>query len=192
MELSRPATRPGRSAPRTGSDPGHPGCSAAQAGVSVVEVLLAAVLFLAIALATIPMFTQSMMSNSSGNDSTRAANFARTKVEELLQLPFNHPSLEIEDGTERVFDEYRSITTGEWLEVPVASGDEAEWLRTSTIRQYHVDALDDDLIEVSEALPAGTDPSFVHLREIEVSVRQIGGFWRNEAKGITLRTIRSQ
>ena len=52
------------------------------------------------------MFTQSMVSNTSGNDSTKAANFARARAEELMQYPFNHPDLTIENGTEKTLHEY--------------------------------------------------------------------------------------
>lgn len=178
----RPVAVPVRSRPRRQGE----------GGVSLIEALLAAVLFLAIALATVPMFTRSMVSNSSGNDSMRAANFARAREEEMLQLPFNHPDLTIDAGSEKVFEEYYTLDTDLWMDGVIPDGVAADWTRTTRIRQYNVDALADNQLDIAEALPAGTDPSLVHLKEIEVRAAQIGGLFQNETKAITLRTVRSQ
>jgi hypothetical protein len=148
-------------------------------------------MFLAIALGVVPMFTQSMVSNSSGNDSTKASNFARARTEELMQLPFNHLDLTIEAGAEKMTQDYYSTVDASWRPYPIPAGKTAEWSRVTTIRQYNVDALDDDLVEVSEALPADTDPSFVHIKEIQVGVAQVGGLFNSAAKQVTVRTLRS-
>ena len=137
-------------------------------GVSLIEVMLASLLFLAISLGVVPMFTQSMVSNSSGNDSTKAANFARARTEELMQLPFNHPDLTIEAGAEKLIQEYQDKVTQMWLPLPIPSDAQSEWVRDTTIRQYNVDALTDQVIDVAEALDSAADPSVVHLKEIEV------------------------
>ena len=55
----------------------------------------------------------------------------------------------------------------------------------------HVDALDDDRVEIAEALPAGADPSFIHLKEIQVSVEQGGSLFTSSAKTITVCTLRA-
>jgi hypothetical protein len=163
----------------------------AQRGVSLIEVMLASVLFLTISLGVVPMFAQSMVSNTSGNDSTKAANFARARSEELMQLPFNHPDLSIDAGSEKVSQEYYSSVLEAWQPFPIPADAPAEWVRNTTIRQYSVDALTDDVILVAEALEVGTDPSFVHLKEIEVEIEQLGGVLQSSAKTITLRTFRS-
>lgn len=163
-----------------------------QAGVSMVEVLIAAVMFLGITLATVPMFTRSMESNSSGNDSTNVANFARARVEQLMQLPFNHIDLTIEAGSEKTTEEYLSSEDETWKPLPVAADDSAQWFRTSVVRQYGVSALDDGTIQTAEALAAGTDPGLVHLKEIQVQVDQAGGLFSSSAKTVTLRLFKSQ
>jgi prepilin-type N-terminal cleavage/methylation domain-containing protein len=162
-----------------------------QRGMSLIEVMLASVLFLTISLGVVPMFAQSMVSNSSGNDSTKAANFARARSEELMQLPFNHADLTIEAGSEKVTQEYQSRIDETWQPFPIPADVTAEWVRTTTVRQYGVDALADDVILVAEALDVGTDPSFVHLKEVEVEIEQLGGLLQSSAKRITLRTFRS-
>jgi hypothetical protein len=160
-------------------------------GLTLIEILFAALLFMAVALGVVPMFTQSMVSNTSGNDSTRAANFARARAEELTQVAFNHQDLTVDAGTEKTLQEYYTSSDSLWHLYPVPSGTIPTWNRTTIIRQYNVDALDDDRIEIAEALPAGTDPSFIHLKEIQVSVEQGGSFFTSKAKTITVRTLRA-
>jgi len=159
--------------------------------VSLIEVMLGSLLFLAISLGVIPMFTQSMVSNSSGNDSTKSANFARARTEELVHLPFNHLDLTIEAGFEKTTQEYYSKSDEVWRPYPVPTDEAVEWVRQTTLRQYNVDALEDEVVQTAEALDAGADPSFVHLKEIEVRVQQLGGLLQSSAKAITLRTLRS-
>ena len=162
-----------------------------ESGMTLLEVLLASVLFLGISLGVVPMFTQSMVSNTSGNDSTKASNFARGRTEELKQLPFNHPDLTIENGSEKTVEEYYTSNDGLWHPYPVPTDIKPEWSRLTTVRQYNVDSLEDDRVEIDEALPAGSDASFVHLKEIQVAVQQAGGLFTSSAKAITVRTLRA-
>ena len=160
-------------------------------GMTLLEILIASLIFLAISLGVVPMFTQSMISNTSGNDSTKAANFARARAEELKQLPFNHLDLTIESGSEKALEEYYTSDDGLWHAYPIPTGAQPEWSRLTTIRQYNVDALEDDRVEIDEALPAGSDASFIHLKEIQVAVQQAGGLFTSSAKAITVRTLRA-
>ncbi len=165
----------------------------AQAGFSLIEVLLGSVLFLAIALGTVPMFARSMVSNATGNDATKVANFARTRVETLVQMPFNSLDLTIDSGTERVVEEYYSAAEETWLPypIPLDGSGEAMWTLRSTVRQYPTAALTDGELELSETLPAGTDPTFIHIKEIEVRVDQLGGLLGSPLQQIVLRRLKS-
>jgi Tfp pilus assembly protein PilV len=160
-------------------------------GLSLIEILFASLLFLAVALGVVPMFTQSMVSNTSGNDSTKASNFARARAEELTQVAFNHQDLTVDAGSEKTIEEYYTSSDSQWHLAPVPAGTIPAWMRTTTVRQYNVDALDDDRVEIAEALPTGTDPSFIHLKEIQVSVEQGGSIFTSKAKTITVRTLRA-
>jgi len=160
-------------------------------GMTLLEVMIASLIFLAVSLGVVPMFTQSMVSNTSGNDSTKAANFARARAEELKQLPFNHPDLTIENGSEKAVEEYYTSSDALWHPYPVPTDVHPEWSRLTTVRQYSVDALEDDQVEIAEALPAGSDASFVHLKEIQVAVQQAGGLFTSSSKAITVRTLRA-
>ena len=99
-------------------------------GLTLIEIMFASLLFLAVALGVVPMFTQSMVSNASGNDSTKAANFARARAEELTQYPFNHLDLTVEAGSEKVLEEYYTSNDAHWHAYPVPDGKNPEWSRT--------------------------------------------------------------
>ena len=164
-------------------------------GFTLIEVTIAGFLLLAVALGVLPIFTQSLASNQAGADSTQVSNMSRSRVEEMLQLPFNSPQLAITDGTELVTNSYYSAHYGNWNEgePPEDGSDPALWLLTTTIRQYAISALDDGKVEAAEALPAGTLESFVHLKEIEVAAvgtRLAGPL--GPSKRITLRMYKAQ
>jgi len=135
-----------------------------QAGFSIVEVMIAALLLLVIALGLLPLFAQSIMSNTQGQESTTAANFARTRLEEFRQLPFDNDNMIVKSGTERQFDEIYLFKAKKWMDGTVAPvGDFALWSRTTWVRDYQAS-------DMTAKLPAGTDPSFIQLKEIEVRV----------------------
>lgn len=175
---------------------GVPGAGRSRAGFTLLEVLIAMALFLVVALGILPLFTQSMTSNLSGRESTVAANFARSRVEQFFQLAFNSADLTIDDGTEKVFEDYYSEQDDEWKDgaAPLDGSDPAVWTRTTTVRQYSSNALEDGTLDpATEALPAGTDPNFIHLKEILVELegtREGGPLL--PAKRIALRALKSQ
>jgi Tfp pilus assembly protein PilV len=171
--------------------PAEQGDRRREQGLTLIEVMFAALLFLAVALGVVPMFTQSMISNTSGNDSTKAANFARARAEELTQIPFNHEDLTVELGSDKTLQEYYTSSDAQWHVYPIPVGTIPEWTRTTIVRQYNVDALDDDDVQIAEALPAGSDPSFIHLKEIQVTVEQGGSIFTSSAKAITVRKLRA-
>lgn len=158
------------------------------AGFSFIEVIIASLLLLMIAVAILPMFTEAMASNETGREYTDVSNFARSRAEEFVQLPFNAEPVTITSGTARVHDEYYSNTSRKWLAGTTAvSPDRALWLRTTTIRQY--EAKDTTL---STPLPAGTEPLRIHVKEVQVEVRgaTIGSLF-GPTKSITVRTLKS-
>lgn len=157
-----------------------------QAGFSLVEVLLASVILLIMLLGLVPVFLQSMGSNLEGKESSDVSIFARSRAEELFALDFNSEPLRLSDGTERqYFEVYRD---GDW-EAVVSLGTlptGTEWTRTATIRQFNIATLDDPL-----AFDA--DPGQVHLKEIVVSVRRVGGRnFSNRGQRLAVRLFKSQ
>ncbi len=166
-----------------------------QRGLSLIEAVIAAGLLLIIAAGILPLFVQALSSNQSGADSTSVSNMARSQVEELFQLPFNHVELTPTAGTELVTQSYYSLNERKWYdgEAPTDPNNPALWTRTATVRQYSVNSLDDQLLDSGEALAAGADPGQIHFKEIEVTAvgtRQAGPL--GPSRRISLRMLKSQ
>ncbi|MDX1630626.1 MAG: hypothetical protein R3234_02095 [Thermoanaerobaculia bacterium] len=181
--------------PRNAHRAGRAPASRAESGVSLVEVLIAGLIMLFIALGVIPYFAQAMQNNAQGQDSTKVANFTRARLEEFVQLPFNSEPLQITAGTERVHEEYYrqeerdgsgNVTKEEgWIDGTLAdadsAGDTALYSRTTTIRQFAVD-------DLTTPLDSAASPQAVKVKEIQVEAastrpdRLLGG-----GKALTVR-----
>jgi len=134
----------------------------AQSGVSLIEVLIAAVLFLIIMLGTLPLFTRSLTSNASGSLATTNASDVRDALERIYQVQWD----QVASGTTTEVS-----AKGETTWYDSLPGDKTlRSTRTTTVREYHVSALDDGVLEESEMLAAGADPYWVNLKEIETNV----------------------
>jgi len=175
---------------------------AAAAGFSVVEALIAAAILLIIAIGVLPLFTRAIMDNQAGNDSSSVTNFARSQVEERFQLNFGDANLTLPNSGATEL-----VTTDSWAQgVPNEIADSAEgwypgaptdkgpllWTRTTTIRQYGANDLDDDG-QVNTPLPGNTDQNLVQLKEIEVNLTgaRVGGPL-GSSKQIKLRIFKAK
>jgi type II secretory pathway pseudopilin PulG len=161
-----------------------------EAGFSFIEVVIAGLLMLMIAISVLPLFTEAAASNETGREYTEVSNMARSRAEELMQLPFNAAALTIASGTSLVTNEYYSKLNKRWLAgTTPATGDVALWLRRTTIRQFAVTNLD----QLNNPLPAGTPPEGIHVKEIQVEVRgaTVGSLF-GPSKSITVRMLKSQ
>ena len=154
-------------------------------GFTIIEVLIAAVLLLMIAIGVLPLFTRSIISNAEGFDHTRVTSFARARAEEFMQLPWDNPNLELMAGTERVFDEYYSQSSSAWVDGVAPADDPALWIRTTTIRQFNADDLATPLDDTAV-------PENVHLKEITVAVQSTRAGPLGVGKQITVRLFKSQ
>jgi prepilin-type N-terminal cleavage/methylation domain-containing protein len=156
-------------------------------GFSLIEVLIAVGILLLVALGILPLFTRAMLSNVSGLESTRVSNQARSRLEELFQLPFNSPQLDVPGGsTELVVDQYYSPSTRQW-ESGTGAGVPAIFIRTTTIRQYGV-------TDLTTPLDGDAPAAAVHLKEIVISVRYAGDAAGplEAPKRITARIMKAQ
>lgn len=182
-----------------------------QAGLSLVEVLIAAAILLIVAVGILPLFTRALVNNNAGNEYTKVSNHGKSRVEEAFQLPFNEPTLMTVPAGQNagvVVEHYRD-DTGTWEPGPPPSPPPADptnpfgvvqipWQRTTTIRQYSTEAIhdeDDDEVDlkIAEALSGGTDPVFVHLKEVEVLVESTRtGGPLGEGKQVLLRTFKAK
>jgi Tfp pilus assembly protein PilV len=167
----------------------------AQTGLSMIEALIAAALLLVIAAGILPLFSQAIVNNQSGSESSSVSNMARSQVEELYQLPFNHAQLTPVSGSELSIASYYSFNDEVWKtgEAPLDGSDPALWERTAIVRQYSVSALEDNLLDSAEALEAGAPPGQVHFKEIEVTANgtRTGGPL-GPSRIIAVRMLKSQ
>lgn len=169
----------------------------ADAGFSLIEVLVASVILLVILLGIIPLFLRSMSNRQSGLESTAVGSYARTRAETLLELPFDHPQLTVPAGKDELeMVEYLPLGDREWT-TDDAAADGAAWVRTTHVRQFGSgDLLDGDTDgdgdSLDRPLPGGTNPRSIQLKEIEVAVtsnREAGALQAGEA--LTVRVIKA-
>jgi prepilin-type N-terminal cleavage/methylation domain-containing protein len=168
--------------------PTRPLRSRRQRGFSIIEVLIASVLLLFVALGIIPMFTMAMRSNQAGNDHTKSANYARARLEEMMQLPFDAPEMTITTGTERAWTEYLDQSTQQWLLVAGPTPTGTQWFRQTVIRQFDAD----DLATPIAAGDADAAPR-IQLKEITVEVFPSSGGdgLFQGARALKIRTFKS-
>lgn len=143
-------------------------------GFSVVEVMIASAIFLLIAIGVLPLFTQSIKNNLSGRESTEVSNHSRSKIEELLQVPFASPEMTVPTtGNVGETTEYWSETEKKWKpgDTPT-TGEKALWLRTTRIRQYAISDLKDNNV-LDNPLPGTAAMGQVHMKEIEIEVESL-------------------
>ncbi|HXT50260.1 MAG TPA: prepilin-type N-terminal cleavage/methylation domain-containing protein [Thermoanaerobaculia bacterium] len=161
-------------------------------GFSLVEVLIAALIMLVVALAIIPLFTMAASSNLQGASSTSAANYARDRLELMWQVPFSDARLTVTAGTTVKSYEYFDAATNAWVDLGIRTSDPvwpvaAVWRRVTTVRQFNADDLTD-----AGALPAGTNVEIITMKEVTVAVQNarfdapFGG-----GKQLTIRAYRA-
>lgn len=157
------------------------------AGFSLIEVLVASVILLVIALGLVPLYTRSIRSNIEGFDYTRVSNAAKSRAEEFLQLPWNSDRLTLVGGqNERQFQDFYSHLEHEWVEA-LDAGDQALFTRTATVRQF-------SLADLTNPLDGGAPLEAVHIKEITVSVQgsREAGHLLGPGKRIVVRVLKSQ
>ena len=162
--------------------------SRSQRGFSVVEVLIAAAIFLIIAVGVLPLFVQSIRNNVAGRDATDISHVSKSRVEEMLQVPYN--SLVIPAGsTESVVEDYWSRKLKSWQTgtPPVA---DAVWLRTTRVRQFSLSDLTADGV-ADHPLDGSTPTGQVHFKEIVVELRSGNQNVLSSGKALTLRMLRA-
>jgi type II secretory pathway pseudopilin PulG len=161
----------------------------AQSGFSLIEALIASLILLFVALGTIPLFTMAAQSNLQGNENTKAANYARERLEQLAQLSFNAELITITAGTERSHTEYYDNLQKKWLILVGSTPPGTLWTRFTKIRQFSVNDLETPI----SAADAASNPASVQIKEISVFVdsTRVGGAFGG-GKSIALLAYKSQ
>jgi hypothetical protein len=184
--MSRTPTPPGQPAPDTRAG--------GATGFSTIEALLAGVLLLIMTLGVLPLFTQSLFNNRQGKLASDATNEARSELERIIQLGFESAELVIPAGADELETvAHFSDVHRRWIaEADYNDGADGFRLftRTTTVRQYGFAALEDELLEPSEALDGGATRGEVHFKEILVQV-EANALRAGPNKRVTLRTIKT-
>ncbi len=174
------------------------GRTAAAAGFSLIEVLIAMALLALILIGILPLFIKSMTNNQEGGQLSEVTNRARQHLEELMGRPFNNPELTIPAGqTTLLTRDLWSLTQERWIaEGDFPNNEEPGFSRTTRVRQFNVSAINDADLEFddAEALVGGTPNSSVNLKEIEVRVNSGRPSTSNvlgRSKAVTLRALTS-
>jgi hypothetical protein len=161
----------------------------AEAGFSVIEGLIAALLLLVVTLGILPLFSRAMNNNVKGNDSTRQANGATDAFETSLALPFNSGAMTVPGGSTEVvttetiaLKRYPSPDGGEnqaissrWeLPADLALGDVQIMNRQRTLRQYTFDDfLDNQIFE--EPQDGNVEARVIQFKVVDISIQDASG-----------------
>jgi hypothetical protein len=161
----------------------------AEAGFSVIEGLIAALLLLVVTLGILPLFSRAMNNNVKGNDSTRQANSAVDSFETAVSLPFNSGAKMVPPAaTSLVVTEtlalkrVASATGGEdqamsnrWeLPADLAVGDIPVMNRQSTLQQFSLDDYIDNQ-NFDTPLEGDVESRLVHLKTIDLVLQDASG-----------------
>jgi prepilin-type N-terminal cleavage/methylation domain-containing protein len=144
-----------------------------QAGMSLIEVLIAVLIMVVIAIGLLPLFNRSIRQNRDGSNYMELTNVARSTLEEYSQLDFNAQGLAVPAGqTMLLRHEYWSNAESRWLPLPDPNNPPAtaRWQRSVQIEQFTAGDLVEDRA-LDDPLDGDTPEEFVHLKRIRVTVR---------------------
>jgi type II secretory pathway pseudopilin PulG len=162
-------------------------------GFSVIEVLIAAAVLLVTTIGVLPLFTRSITNNLQGQQATSATNLARSHMEALYQVAFTAVEITVPDGEDELeVVDYWSESEHAWINEDDWEDTETEaYTRTTVVRQYNISSLaGDNELTPEEALPGGTDPSLLHVKEIVVTVTSANLGPLAPGKTVVLRSFR--
>jgi len=154
-------------------------------GFSLLEALLAAALVLIITLGILPLFTNSVIQNVSGRESTLSTNYSRSTSEELVPLPLDRDRLRppVSQNSREICQFYSE--TGGWeyytcgTAIPQSPVAPRLWGRSTSVQQYSINEIYD--ADTKNGVPTFNNPTagyattddrfdaFVHVRELMVT-----------------------
>ena len=113
----------------------EPGRRSSEAGFTIVEGLVAALILAIILIGILPLITRSMQNNTQGNDATNQANAVTDRLETLYSLPFNDQNLEIAAGQPSLQStDYYSLTNNAWS--TTSGGNDDQYTRQMTVEYF--------------------------------------------------------
>lgn len=166
---------------------------AVSGGFSLIEVLIASVLLLVIALGVIPLFVRAIGLNQEGQASSQISVIASSELERLNQLPWDAPELTIPGSDlEVVLEQYQLEPAGEWKPAADVDPDDGfHFHRILRLRQFGFGALDDGKLAEEERLAGDTVPAaLVQLKEVLIQVES-GKRPGAARRAVTMRLMRT-
>jgi len=167
-------------------------------GFTLIEALIATAIVVVIALGLIPLFTRAMANNMAGSDSTFVSTAGQSGIETVISIPFGHPTQTLvgaATATTPVVETYRQGDPTQLGDLAGGWGGTSGtslWSRTTTVRQYNVTSDLDDDQTLNTPEPGSIDPTFVHLKEVEVRLDSGRTSGILTGKTITLHYFRAQ
>lgn len=160
-----------------------------EAGFSLIEALIAALLLLIVILGVLPLVSRGVMNNLQGNDASNEANASIDGIEKLVSLPFENIALEVPVGqTTLVATDYYLLAGNSWS-TAVPTSDLAQYTRTATIEQFSAADLDFDET-LDTPLDGGVGPGFVHIKRITMTIDNARRYFTGDAsyRVVTVQT----
>lgn len=154
-----------------------------EGGMSLIEVLIAVLIMVVIALGILPLFSRSVRQNREGANYTDITNVARSALEEYLRLDFNAPEMTLPGGstqlfTKQVYDRQLQRWVDSTVAIPAPANAAKPHLyeRWIVIQQFTSgDFTSDGYLD--DPKPGNTDRMLIQLKRIRVTVRPL---WKSE------------
>lgn len=136
-------------------------------GFSLLEVLIAAALLLAVGVGVLPLFTRALTNNLEGNEATQLSNGAIDSLEDMAGERFNSQAATWSGvGMDLTTAwEFQALEGDEW-KAALATGEQAQYSRRMVLQQFQL-RTGGVLVPVAGSTPSG----FVHLKEVRVELR---------------------
>lgn len=173
----------------------HRALERASAGFSLVEVLIAGLIFLVVTVGILPLFMRAIGLTTEGRLATLVSHYAASEIERLSALPFDAPDLTIASGdTETRREEFQLEPNGPWVDVSELNPDDGfTYHRIIRVRQYGLVAITDGVLDETEAISgavSASTPGLVQLKEILVQVES-GKVPGSARRAVTLRSLKA-
>jgi len=127
--------------------PNDRGPRSGEAGFSLIEGLIAALLLLVIILGVLPLVSRAMFNNLQGNDASQETNASIDGLEELLSIPLTADPLTLVAGeTSKVLEDVFSSRTNSWApgNAPDVTDAQKQLVRTATVEWFGLADLDQE------------------------------------------------
>ena len=133
-----------------------------EAGFTVVEGLIAALLLAIILVGILPLIDRAKQNNLQGNDATYESNAIVDRLESLYSLPFNHPDLNLAIGELDLEDtDWFLQSSRTWSDTAPSLSTDARYTRSSIVEYFGGADLNEDiesgLVGTFDSPIAGTD-----------------------------------